>query len=141
MIVLDTNVLSEVLRPRASANVLGRMRSEPVTALFTTSITEAELLYGLALLPDGRKRRALEAVIREILAVQFAGRILPFDSAAAREFASIAVARRQAGRPIGEADGRIAAIARSRRAALATRNVDDFRGCGLVLVDPWTTND
>jgi toxin FitB len=113
------------------------MRSEPLTALFTTTITEAELLYGAMLLPDGARRRSLEAVIAQLLGTQFVGRILPFDSSAAREFADIASQRRLGGRPIGEADGRIAAIARSRGAALATRNVHDFTGCGLTIVDPW----
>ncbi len=113
------------------------MRSEPVSALFTTTITEGEMLYGAALLPDGRRRRALEAVIAQLFSNRFAGRILPFDSAAAREFADIAARRRLAGRPIGEADGRIAAIARSRGASLATRNVRDFEGCGLTVIDPF----
>lgn len=138
MIVLDTNVLSETLRPNPAERVLYWMRSEPLTALFTTTITEAELLYGAALLPEGRRRRSLEAVIRRMLTAQFAGRILPFDSAAAREFAQIAASRRSAGRPIDEADGRIAAIARSRGAAVATRNLDDFAGCELELIDPWS---
>lgn len=137
MIVLDTNVVSEALRPTPSAKVLVWMRSEPLTALFTTSITEAELRYGAALSPDGRRRRSLEAAIMQILATQFPGRILPFDSTAAREFADIAAARRRAGRPIAEADARIAAIARSRGASLATRNVTDFAGCGLNVIDPW----
>jgi toxin FitB len=137
MIILDTNVLSEGLRPQPSTNVLLWMRSEPVAALFTTTITEAELFYGAALLPDGRRRRSLETVINQLLTVQLAGRILPFDSAAAREFADIAAARRRAGRPIGEADGRIAVIVRSRGASLATRNVSDFADCGLSLINPW----
>jgi predicted nucleic acid-binding protein len=137
VIVLDTNVLSEGLRPQPAANVLRWMQSEPVAALFTTAITEAELFYGAALLPDGGRRRSLEAVITQLLATQFAGRILPFDSAAARQFADIAATRRRAGRPIGEADGRIAAIARSRGATLATRNVSDFAGCGVTVIDPW----
>jgi predicted nucleic acid-binding protein len=137
MIVLDTNVLSETLRPLPSPKVLEWMRSEPVSALFTTAITEAELLYGIALLPSGRRRQSLEAVVELILSEDLAGRILPFDSAAAREFADIAARRRLAGRPISDADARIAAIARSRGAALATRNVADFAGCEVQIIDPW----
>jgi toxin FitB len=137
MIILDTNVLSETLRPTPSAAVLEWMRSEPVSALFTTAITEAELLYGIALLPDGRRRQSLEEVVDRIFAEDLADRVLPFDSAAAHEFAHLAASRRRAGRPIAEADARIAAIARSRGAALATRNVGDFVGCGLELINPW----
>ena len=128
MIVLDTNVLSETLRPKPSANLLIWMRSEPVFSLFTTTITEAELLYGIALLAPGKRRQSLEAVVGLIFTDDLAGRILPFDSAAAREYAEIAAARRRAGRPISEADARIAAIARSRGAALATRNEHDLPG-------------
>jgi predicted nucleic acid-binding protein len=137
MIVLDTNVLSEGLRPQPSVKVMRWMQSEPVTALFTTTITEAEMFYGAALLPDSRRRQSLEVVLTQLFLGQFAGRILPFDSAAAREFVDIAATRRRAGRPIGEADGRIAAIARSRGASLATRDIGDFVGCGLSLIDPW----
>ena len=113
------------------------IQSEPVTALFTTSITEAELLYGAALLPDGGRRQALETVLARLLSGWFSGRILPFDGVAAREFAEIAANRRRAGRPIGEADCRIAAIARSRGASIATRNVSDFADCGIAVIDPW----
>lgn len=137
MIVLDTNVLSEASRPHPSPTVLHWMRSQPLTMLFTTTITEAELLFGIALLPASRRRRLLEDAVSGILREDFAGRILPFDSAAAREFADIAATRHRAGRPIGEADGRIAAIARSRGASLATRNVRDFDDCGVSVVDPW----
>jgi predicted nucleic acid-binding protein len=137
MIVLDTNVLSETLRPTPSARVLEWMRSEPASALFTTAITEAEMLYGIALLPEGRRRGSLEAVVELIFTEDLAGRVLPFDSAAAREFADIAAGRRRTGQPISDADARIAAIARSRGAALATRNIADFTGCGLSLIDPW----
>ncbi|HLY47303.1 MAG TPA: type II toxin-antitoxin system VapC family toxin [Stellaceae bacterium] len=137
MIVLDTNVISEVSRPRPSARVLDWMRSEPLTALFTTAITEGELRYGLALMAEGRRQRELEAVITAILDEDLGGRILPFDSSAAREFAGIAAMRRHAGKPISEPDARIAAITRSRGAALATRNTADFADCGLTIINPW----
>jgi toxin FitB len=130
VIVLDTNVLSEALRPRPSEKVLEWMRSEPIEGLFTTTITEAEVLYGIALPPEGRRRQSLEIVVARILGERFSGRILPFDSAAAREFAEISAGRRRSGRPISEADGRIAAIARSRGARLATRDIRDFAECG-----------
>jgi predicted nucleic acid-binding protein len=137
MIVLDTNVLSETLRPLPSFKVLEWIRSKPSTTLFTTTITEAELYYGIALLPQSNRRRELEAVIDAIFAHDLTNRVLPFDSAASREFAVIAVNRRRAGRPMSEPDARIAAIVRSRRAALATRNVADFADCGFEVVDPW----
>jgi predicted nucleic acid-binding protein len=137
MIVLDTNVLSEAWRPTPSPAVLAWMRSQPAAALFTTTITEAELFYGIALLPDSKRRRSLEAVVALIFAEDLVGRVLPFDSAAAREYADIAATRRRAGRPISEADAQIAAIARSRGAALATRTLEDFAGCGLAVVSPW----
>ena len=113
------------------------MRGEPASALFTTAITESELLYGIALLPEGRRRQSLATVVDLMFAEDLAGRVLPFDSAAAREFADIAASRHRAGQPISEADARFAAIARSRGAALATRKVGDFAGCRLELLDPW----
>ena len=137
MIVLDTNVLSETLRPKPSPRVLEWVRSHPRTALYTTTITEAELFYGIALLPDGKWRRSLASVIELIFAEDLAGRVLYFDSAAARAYADVAATRRRAGRPMSESDARIAAIVRSRGAALATRNVEDFAGCDLGVVDPW----
>lgn len=137
MIVLDTNVLSEPLRPTPSTKVLDWMRSQPNAVLFTTTITEAELPYGIALLPRGKRKDLLESVVGRMFAVHLAGRILPFESAAARDYADIAAARRRSGRPISEPDARIAAIAGSRGAELATRNVADFAGCELKVVDPW----
>ena len=113
------------------------MRSQPNTVLFTTTITEAELLSGIALLPRGKRRDLLESVVGRIFAVQLAGRILPFDRAAARDYADIAAARRRSGQPMSEPDARIAAIARSRGAEVATRNVADFAGCELEVVNPW----
>lgn len=137
MIILDTNVLSEAWRASPSAAVMAWMRAQPATTLYTTTITEAELLYGIALLPEGRRRRSLEALAEFVLTEELAGRILPFDRAAAREYADIASTRRRSGRPIPEADAQIAAIARSRGAAVATRNAEDFAGCQIAVIDPW----
>jgi toxin FitB len=138
MIVLDTNVVSEMLRSNPSIKVVEWMLGESPIALFITTITEAELLYGVARLPEGPRRATLEGLVLPLLDEDFAGRILPFDSAAAREFADIAATRRRIGRPISEPDARIAAIARSRGANLATRDVSGFTDCGLRVIDPWT---
>lgn len=138
MIVLDTNVLSEMLRPKPSAHVESWMAAQSPGMLFTTAVTQAEILYGVELLADGRKRGRLFAAIGSIFDEDFAGRILPFDADAAAAYAAIAAARRNAGRPISQFDAQIAAITRSRGAALATRNTRDFEGCGIELVDPWT---
>jgi predicted nucleic acid-binding protein len=140
MIVLDTNVLSEVLRPRPTAAVQRWFGRQSAPALFTTAICEAEMLLGAALLASGRRRHAIEEGIAAMFQEQFSGRVLSFDRAAAREFAHIAASRREAGRPIAELDAQIAAIARAHGAALATRNVADFRDCGTELVDPWAVS-
>lgn len=137
MIVLDTNVLSELMRPAPSETVLRWVAGYPAASLFTTTVTQAEILFGLALLPDGRRRSDLLAAARQMFAEDFAGRVLPFDTAAATAFAPIAAGRRQKGRPTGAFDAQIAAIASSRGAALATRNGADFLDCGLSLVNPW----
>jgi predicted nucleic acid-binding protein len=137
MILLDTNVLSELMRPSPSAVVESWMGSQPVAGIFISAITEAELRYGLALLPDSRRQRRLTAQVEALLAEDFAGRILPFDSPAAAAYARIAAARRLSGRPISQADAQIAAIAASRGATLATRNVTDFIDCEIDVVDPW----
>jgi len=137
LIVLDTNVLSELWRPRPSSSALAWLRSQPTGALFTTAINEAEIFYGIELLADGRRRRELESLARTIFGQDFSGRVLPFDSAAAREYAEIAAARRRAGRPVAEADAQIAAIARSRGASIATRDTKDFADCGVKVLSPW----
>jgi predicted nucleic acid-binding protein len=113
------------------------MRSQPKASLFTTAITEAEVFYGIALLPSGKRRRQLESAASLVFDQDLTGRILPFDSAAAREYAQIMATRRQVGRPIAEADAQIAAIARSRGAAIATRDIADFSDCGLAVLSPW----
>lgn len=137
MILLDTNILSELMRPAPEPAVERWLANQPVASVFISAITEAELRYGLALMPSGKRRSALVAEIEAMLGEDFSGRILHFDSAAAIAFAEIAAERRQAGRPITQADAQIAAIARSRGAALATRNVADFEGCGVEVINPW----
>jgi predicted nucleic acid-binding protein len=140
MILLDTNVVSELMRPAPSSAVEHWIASQPTASLFLSAITEAELRYGLALLPDSRRQTQLLRQADAMLAEDFADRILPFDSPAASAYARIAAARRRAGRPISQADAQIAAIAASRGAALATRNVPDFVDCSIALIDPWTAN-
>ena len=140
MIVLDTNVLSEVLRPMQDIRVERWLGCQPDAILFTSTstITEAELYLGVALMPLGRRRTALAVAIRIILADDFTGRILSFDSLAATAFAEVLASRRRSGRPMSRSDAQIAAIARSRGAAVATRNVRDFEGCGVTVVNRWT---
>ncbi len=137
MIILDTNVLSEVMRPAPAAEVLAWLAAQTAASLYTTSITQAEILHGLMLLPAGRRRRALEAAATSMFSEDFGGRILGFDTEAAEPYAQIASKRRRSGRPISHFDAQIAAIARSAGAAIATRNLADFEHCGVALVDPW----
>ncbi len=138
MFVIDTNVASELMRPAPNPAVEAWIAEQDAEAMYLTAVSEAELLYGVAIMPAGKRRNALEAAMREWLDLGFAQRILPFDSAAARAYAEIASARRRVGRPIGEADCQIAAISRCRGAALVTRNVRDFEATEVELVDPWT---
>jgi predicted nucleic acid-binding protein len=137
VILLDTNVLSEMMRPAPSTIVEEWLSAQPAAGTFISAITEAELRYGLALLPSGQRQKRLQAQAEAMLAEDFADRILPFDSAAAAAYAVIAATRRLAGRPISQADAQIAAIAASRGATIATRNVTDFEDCGVVVLDPW----
>lgn len=137
MIVLDTNVLSELMKPAPDDNVMRWVAAQPASSLYTTSITQSEILHGILLLPAGRRRKAFETAAEAMFREDFGGRILAFASDAALPYARIAVERRRAGRPISQADAQIAAIARSAGAALATRNTADFDGCGVNVVDPW----
>ena len=137
MIILDTNVLSELMKPAPAAKVLHWTASQPTAALYITSITQAEILHGILLLPRGKRRAALETAADAMFVDDFGGRILSFGGEAARPYAEIASGRSRGGRPISHFDAQIAAIARVHGAQLATRNVQDFAGCGVALIDPW----
>lgn len=137
MIVLDTNVLSELLRSEPERRVIEWIETQPDTSLFTTTVTQGEILLGIAVLPSGRRRSALSSAARAIFEEDLATRVLPFDGDAAVAFAEIGAARRATGRPISQLDAMIAAIAQSRDAVLATRNTRDFEHCGVDLIDPW----
>jgi hypothetical protein len=137
MIILDTNVVSELMKPAPASIVVDWIGAQPAASLYTTSITQAEILHGIMLLPSGRRRRGLEAAATSMFTEDFGGRILGFGADAAPLYARIASDRRRAGRPISHFDAQIAAIARSTGAVLATRNLADFEDCGATLVDPW----
>jgi len=136
MIILDTNVVSELMRPKPSSRVAAWVAKQPAAELFTTSITEAEVFYGIELLTTGRRRTGLLAAAEAMFAEDFGDRICDFDSDAARVFSRVAAHRRARGKPISHADAQIAAIARARGAKLATRNVADFEDCDVEVVDP-----
>ena len=138
MIILDTNVVSELMRAAPAGPVVDWMAAQPAASLYTTSITQAEILHGLMLLPRSRRRSALEAAATSMFAEDFGGRILGFGTDAASPYAQIASDRRRAGRPISHFDAQIAAIARFTGGAIATRNVADFEACGVTLLNPWT---
>ena len=137
MLVIDTNVASDLMRPTPTPSVAAWIAERDAATMFLTAISEAELRFGVAILPAGRRRNDLEAAMRRWLERGFSDRILAFDSPAAQAYAEIAADRRQAGRPIGEADCQIAAISRSHGASLVTRNIRDFEGTGVEVIDPW----
>jgi predicted nucleic acid-binding protein len=137
MIILDTNILSELMKPQPHAHVVAWIQKQVTTELCTSAVTEAEIFYGIELLSKGKRREGLLKAAQAMFAEDFAGRIFGFDSEAARDFARIAAHRRALGRPISQADAQIAAIVRTRGAKLATRNVEDFADCGVDLIDPW----
>lgn len=137
MIILDTNVVSELMKAEPAASVREWVASQPASRLFVTAVTQAEILYGIGLLPKGRRRNGIAIAAKAMFDADFNDRVLAFGSDAATVYADIAVARRKKGRPISQFDAQIAAIARSTGAALATRNVGDFEGCEIELIHPW----
>lgn len=137
MIVLDTNVISEVFKPKPDSDVLAWLQQQDDDLVFTTAVTRGELLYGLNIMAHGKRRETLVSGLQRIFEVRFPGRVLPYDEAAADAYALILAQRRSVGRPAGMSDAMIAGITRSRGATLATRNTRDFEDCGIDLVDPW----
>lgn len=137
MIVLDTNVISELFKPEPDPGVVAWVARLPGNSLFTTAITRGELLFGLYRMPDGQRKADLLQRLALLFERELAEHIIAYDSDAADAHAAFAAARRAQGRPVGMADAMIAGIAQSRGAQLATRNVRDFEGCGIALVDPW----
>ena len=138
MIVFDTNVVSELMRHEPAAEVVAWADRQYDDEVFLTAVTLAELLFGIARLPDGRRRTTLAESLEGMVNDDFDNRVVAFDAIAAVHYADIAARRERAGQPISTADAQIAAICRSLDAVLATRNVDDFTETGIDVVDPWT---
>ena len=137
MILLDTNVISELMRPHPDQDVVDWVSTYPKVSLFTTAIAEAEILFGVSILSIGKRKTALTKAVKEIFNKDFEGRVLPFDSSAVSAYASIASKRRSSGTPISQFDAQIAAIAHTRGASVATRNIYDFMNCGIDVINPW----
>lgn len=137
MILLDTNVVSEVMRPRPRARVVAWLDDRDAATLFLSTVTLAEIRYGLCCLPDGRRRRDLGDRFERFVARGFERRILSFDAAAARDYGELMAHRRRLGRPLSALDGQIVAIARARGFAVATGNVPVFEECGVEVLDPF----
>ena len=137
MIVLDTNVVSEIMKTAPEESVTGWIVEQAEASLYITSITQAEILHGIQRLGAGKRRSALEAAAEAMFSEDFAGRILSFGTDAARAYARIAFQRQRAGKPISQFDAQIAAITFVARATLATRDLAGYEGCGVKLINPW----
>lgn len=140
MIILDTNVISELMRPSLEAAVVAWVDQQAASTLFLTALTLAEIRYGIAALPAGKRRRSLETAFEDGIRPLFAGRVLDVDEPASREYAALKAAARDAGRSIGDVDASIASIARAHRFMVATRDTAAFEAAGVRVVDPFTTS-
>jgi len=136
MIVLDTNVVSEAMKPEPAPAVRDWMDAQSAETLYITSVTVAELLFGVGVLPDGRRKQKLAATLDGMLHL-FEGRILPFDTDAARRYSDLAVAARNAGKGFPTPDGYIAAIAVAHGFTVASRDASAFEAAGIDVIDPW----
>jgi predicted nucleic acid-binding protein len=139
VIVLDTNVISALMRSEPDPLVVAWLDGLPPESIWTTSVTVFEVRLGLEILPAGQRRLQLEEAFTKALEEDFEGRVLPFDQVAAQAAGRIAAERRRVGRTVEIRDIQIAGIVNVRKATLATRNIRHFEGCGLMLVDPWST--
>ena len=137
MIILDTNVISEAMRPQPSAKVLAWLDAQHVQTLFTTSITWSELMLGLENLPDSKRKHGLQITLKAIQERMLKGRILAFDEAAAAQFGRLMIKTQRQGLVMGIADSQIAAIAHERRMPVATRDTEPFLAAGLKVINPW----
>ena len=138
MILVDTNVISETMRATPEPRVVDWLDSQAAETLYVSTVSLAELLLGIAILPDGRRKVALGLVLGEQAALLFGDRVLPFDAGAARADAVVVARARRAGRPIGVADGQIAATAAAHDFSVATRDTAPFSAAGVRIIDPWT---
>lgn len=140
MFLLDTNILSAIIGARPVPEVAAWITRQPSERLFTAAICQAEILSGIAVMPDGRRRAALESAARAMFTEDFEGRLLAFDGAAAVSYAELYAVRRQIGRPAGTVDLMIASVARVHGASVVTRDSGGFDGCGLTVINPWTAS-
>jgi predicted nucleic acid-binding protein len=137
MIIIDTNVISEVMKPSPATAVLDWFNEQETVSLYLTAITIAEIGYGIRALPAGNRRRLLTEGFEALLTVAFEHRILDFDAAAARRYGDLMSKRKEMDRPLASLDGQIIAIAQANACAVATRNVRDFEYCGLAIINPF----
>jgi toxin FitB len=137
VIILDTNVISELTRPVPDSGVITWLDSLPAEETAITAITAAELRYGVRRMPDGRRKTELSEAVSALINADFRDRVEPFDVLAADQYADVVTARERAGQPISISDAQIAAICRASDATLATRNTSDFTGTGVNLINPW----
>jgi toxin FitB len=138
VIVLDTNVVSEPMRAQGDPAVRGWLDEQVVETLYLTAVSLSELLLGVEVLPEGRRKRGLRTGLAELIGELFGSRILAFDGEAAAVYAGLAARARRAGRPLSVADGQIAAIATLHGFSVATRDTQPFRDAGVPVIDPWT---
>lgn len=137
MLILDTNVISELMKLVVSTAVETWCASQSRENLYITTITQAEILYGIAILPDGARQQRLQDLAQAMFQEDFVGKTLPFDSESAVYYATIAAYCRRQGASISQFDTQIAAICRTHQATLATRNMDDFANCSIAIINPW----